>query len=79
MSELPDENESLEAAAPAVLPPVDVAPPAPAPAVPSDAVVESWFAKHFHGMGALIDERTYNLLHAAKEDLKRVLAAVSPL
>ena len=41
---------------------------------PSAAIVEDWFAKHFHNMSALFDERAYALLLGAKEDLKVVLA-----
>ena len=54
---------------------------APAPdlavaSVPSriDEAIEVWFAKHFHNLGALLDERMHNILHAAKEDLKAELA-----
>ena len=46
---------------------------------PTDLVVEDWFQRHFHGMGAHLDERTHNLLHAAKEDLKRVLSDLPSL
>jgi hypothetical protein len=35
--------------------------------------VEAWFAKHFHGLGSMLDERLYNHVHAAKEDLKAEL------
>lgn len=38
-----------------------------------DTAIEVWFAKHFHGLGALLDERLYNVIHAAKEDLKAEL------
>lgn len=38
-----------------------------------EEVVEAWFAKHFHGLGPMLDERLYNLVHAAKEDLKSIL------
>lgn len=53
-----------------------LATPAPVPPSPTDLVVEDWFQRHFHGMGAQLDERLYNLLHAAKEDLKRVLSTL---
>jgi hypothetical protein len=54
-------------------------PPDPAPAAPPaplsiDETIEIWFAKHFHNLGALMDERVHNILHAAKEDLKAELA-----
>jgi len=46
------------------------------PTAPSktDEKIEIWFAKHFHNLGALLDERMHNILHAAKEDLKAELA-----
>jgi hypothetical protein len=45
--------------------------PAAAPVSgPLDATVEAWFAKHFHGLGSMLDERLYNHVQAAKEDLK---------
>jgi hypothetical protein len=48
--------------------------PATAPASgPLDATIEAWFAKHFHGLGPMLDERLYNHVHAAKEDLKAEL------
>lgn len=40
---------------------------------PLDELVDVWFAKHFHGMGALLDERLYNHVYAAKDDLKAEL------
>ncbi|HEY8885208.1 MAG TPA: hypothetical protein VIO35_07855 [Chloroflexota bacterium] len=47
-----------------------------AAAAPStiDATIEVWFAKHFHNLGALLDERMHNVIQAAKEDLKAELA-----
>jgi hypothetical protein len=42
---------------------------APAPG-PHDAKIEAWFAKHFHGLGSMLDERLYNHIRAAVEDLK---------
>ena len=53
----------------------ELAPVETVPTHPSAAVVETWFAKHFHNMGAALDVRMYALLHAAKEDLKATLAA----
>jgi hypothetical protein len=47
---------------------------APAAPTPTDEKIEIWFAKHFHNLGALLDERMHNVLHAAKEDLKAELA-----
>lgn len=46
------------------------------PASPTDAIVDEWFAKHFHGLGAKLDEPLFNHLRAAKEDLKSILAGV---
>ena len=40
----------------------------------SDAVVDAWFERHFHGLGARLDEFLFNHLRAAKEDLKAILA-----
>jgi hypothetical protein len=42
-----------------------------------DETIEIWFAKHFHNLGALLDERMHNIIHAAKEDLKAELAKLS--
>ena len=39
-----------------------------------DKQIEEWFAKHFQGLGPKLDSELYNLIHAAKEDLKRILA-----
>jgi hypothetical protein len=38
-----------------------------------DAAIDAWFAQHFHGLGPMLDTPLYNVLHAAKEDLRRVL------
>lgn len=38
-----------------------------------EAKIEQWFAKHFHGLGTKLDTDLYNLIHAAKTDLKAVL------
>lgn len=56
-------------------------PAAPSVAQPSDAMVDAWFAAHFHNLGAQLDTPLYNRLHAAKEDLKvrlRAFALPSP-
>jgi len=49
-------------------------------AVPSetDIAVDEWFAKHFHGLGARLDEFLINHLRAATEDLKAILARAHP-
>jgi hypothetical protein len=58
--------------------PAPVAPIAvPVPPSAIDEKIDIWFAKHFHNLGALLDERMHNLLHAAKEDLKAELAKLS--
>jgi hypothetical protein len=42
-------------------------------------LVESWFGRHFHNVGAGLSEELYNRLYAAKDDLKVTLAgAVLP-
>lgn len=46
--------------------------PADKPSV--ELLVEDWFRQHFHGLGARIDESLYNHVHAAKEELKQLLA-----
>jgi len=38
-----------------------------------DELIEAWFARHFHGLGPRLDTEHYSLVHAAKEDLKRIL------
>jgi hypothetical protein len=51
--------------------------PVAAVGVPVDALIEEWFAKHFHGLGIQLSEFLYNHLHAAKEDLKEILSRAS--
>jgi hypothetical protein len=46
---------------------------APAPH-PLHALVEDWFARHFHNSIVARDTATFNHVFAAKEDLKRLLA-----
>lgn len=41
-----------------------------------EQVVEDWFRKHFHGLGGSLHEHVYNHVHAAKEELKKLLAAL---
>ena len=55
---------------------LDAAPSAPI--ATTESLVDAWFSKHFHNMGALFDERSYAHLYAAKEDLKTVLAPLRP-
>jgi hypothetical protein len=43
---------------------------------PSAAIVDDWFAKHFHNMSSLFDERATAHLLGAKEDLKATLSAL---
>jgi hypothetical protein len=40
-----------------------------------DEIIEEWFARHFHGLGPKLDTELYNLVYAAKDDLKRILSA----
>lgn len=42
-----------------------------------EQLVDEWFRKHFHGLGARLDEALYNHLHAAKEELKQLLRGVA--
>lgn len=37
------------------------------------AIIEAWFAKHFHGNKISGDTDSYNIAHAAKEDLKTIM------
>ncbi len=47
--------------------------PKPAPA--SDAIVDQWFVDHFHNHGPAIPVELSNHFIAAKEKLKKLLAA----
>ena len=49
----------------------------PPPAVPArlDALVDRWHAETFAGSAVARDVATWNLVHAAKDDLKARLAA----
>lgn len=70
-----NDNSKQDAAPdPAVPSPASAA--APTPAAPSsiDQKIDQWFAKHFHNLGALLDERMHNVIQTAKEDLKAELA-----
>ena len=39
-----------------------------------EAIVEAWWAKHFHNSTISSDTTLYNSLHAAKEELKNTLS-----
>lgn len=39
------------------------------------AIIEAWFVRHFHGNKISGDTDSYNICHAAKEDLKKRIAA----
>jgi hypothetical protein len=41
--------------------------------------IEVWFVKHFHGSKIAGDTDSYNIAHAAKEDLKKILAPTAPV
>lgn len=43
-----------------------------------ETLIERWFFETFHGSAAARSTETWNLVHGAKEDLKRRLAAVQP-
>ena len=45
---------------------------------PTDAIVDRWFAKYFHGLGVRLETALYNELYAAKDDLKQQLRAAAP-
>ena len=72
IEDAPELVTDAQAESPAALP---TAEPAPAAPHPSAAIVDAWFRKHFHNMGAALDLRAYTLLHGATEDLKQILAA----
>ena len=38
------------------------------------AAIDAWFVKHFYGNSISQDEVKFNLCHAAKEDLKTIVA-----
>jgi hypothetical protein len=49
--------------------------PAPDPATARlHAQIDAWFAAHFHNSIVSRDTETFNHVHAAKEDLKRLLS-----
>lgn len=39
-----------------------------------ETAVEAWFSKHFQNNRISQDEVIYNMAHAAKEDLKKILS-----
>lgn len=39
----------------------------------TDEIIDKWFANHFHNSPASSDTAVYNLIYAAKEDLKKRL------
>lgn len=46
----------------------------PVPQATAD-LVDAWFGRHFHNLGAGLTEELYNRIYAAKDDLKVTLAA----
>lgn len=42
-----------------------------------DGIIEKWFAESFHGTALAAQTQLYNLVHNAKEDLKKRLAAIA--
>lgn len=52
------------------------APPAPelVPTHPLHDLIDQWFVRHIHNSVVARDTETFNYVHAAKEDLKRLLA-----
>jgi hypothetical protein len=40
-----------------------------------ELLIEAWFARHFHNSIVSRDTELFNHVHAAKEDLKRVLSS----
>lgn len=41
------------------------------------AKIDAWFVKHFHGNRISQDTDSFNICHAAKEDLKTIVAPVA--
>jgi hypothetical protein len=41
-----------------------------------DAIIEAWFARHFHNSPVSRDTELFNHVHAAKEDLKKVMKEI---
>lgn len=77
---MPDDNKD-QAAAAAQVAPGKTGPQAAAPGAESgidkfDALVEKWFAEHFHGTEVARDTRTFNVAQRAKEELKKLLKSV---
>ncbi len=46
-------------------------------ATATDALVERWFFESFHGSPVARSTEAWNLVHAAKEELKRRLATLA--
>jgi hypothetical protein len=46
---------------------------------PLDQLIERWWEDHFPGSAIARDTTTWNVAHAAKETLKRLLGRAEPL
>jgi hypothetical protein len=49
------------------------------PANPVDQVIERWWVDHFPGSAVARDTTSWNVAHAAKESLKRLLVQAQSL
>jgi hypothetical protein len=81
---MPNEKDDLQSTAEVeasnfLSAPVEVMAPVqsePVAAVPSENwedEIETWFARHFHGLGMTLSTEAYNICVAAKQDLKAFL------
>jgi hypothetical protein len=48
--------------------------PEPAALSKADEAIDAWFVQHFHNLGARLEVDLFNAFHAAKEELKAILA-----
>lgn len=77
---MPDETENpLELheieAIPEAAPDLDPDPiPEPAAVSKADETIDAWFVQHFHNLGTRLEVDLFNAFHAAKEELKALIA-----
>lgn len=67
------ESTSASDTKPAAAAPAPIKTPAPKRPADTDALVERWFRDHVHNSPLARNTEFHNLLHTAKEDLKRLL------
>jgi hypothetical protein len=72
----PDASSATLEVAPLGMPGVTEPDVAPAPPSDTDNAIEAWFRDHFQGLGPRLDVEMYNVVQKAKEDLKKILAAL---